>query len=226
MRSRQLPASACVSCRCRRPVWGALSARRGGFARVTSIERARRSWTRTRGASLRGSEDAYLFDAHTHLGDDIDGMQSRYGSSRDSSSATGSRARSSSAWTSRIATQVTALTTTGRWSTQRDPNGRLFPFARLDLTAGDAGGGTSLRLMPEHGGSSSIRARRRSRSTTSSGPIFELACERGVPISSTGARASPDRGAPRDPRQTKRRRPADRCACGDCRHGRPRGAAR
>ena len=56
-------------------VWAALA----GGASVTSLERAR-AIVETYEAELRSElpADAYLFDAHTHLGDDIDGMRGRY----------------------------------------------------------------------------------------------------------------------------------------------------
>ncbi len=159
---------------------------------MTSIERAR-AIVDTYERELRSEvpEDAYLFDAHTHLGDDIDGMQSRY------EELTGQLERYGFA-----GAFVFCLD-----EPDRDPgfcapndrtlehaarsNGRLFPFARLDLTASpleearralDAGA-RGIKLHP--------RAQAFALDDERLGPIFELACERGVPILIHGGRGLP-----------------------------------
>ena len=143
-------------------------------------------------------ENAYLFDAHTHLGDDIDGMQSRY----EELTAGLERYRFAGAF-------VFCLDEPDRepgFCVPNDrtlahaarSNGRLVPFARLDLTASpleearralDAGA-RGIKLHP--------RAQAFALDDERLGPIFALACERGVPILIHGGG-----GFPRSPRTSR-----------------------
>jgi uncharacterized protein len=159
---------------------------------VTSVERAR-AIVETYETELRSElpEGAYLFDAHTHLGDDIDGMQGRY-------------------------EELTALLESYGFAgafvfcldePDRDPgfcvpndrtlahaersDGRLFPFVRLDLTASPLEearraldlGARGIKLHP--------RAQAFALDDERLGPIFELAQERTVPILIHGGRGLP-----------------------------------
>ncbi len=159
---------------------------------MTSIERAR-AIVDTYEKELRFEipENAYLFDAHTHLGDDIDGMQSRY----EELTAGLERYRFAGAF-------VFCLDEPDRepgFCVPNDrtlahaarSNGRLVPFARLDLTASpleearralDAGA-RGIKLHP--------RAQAFALDDERLGPIFALACERGVPILIHGGRGLP-----------------------------------
>ncbi len=159
---------------------------------MTSIERAR-AIVDTYETELRSEipEDAYLFDAHTHLGDDIDGMQSRY----EELTAGLDRYGFAGAF-------VFCLDEPDRepgFCVPNDrtlahaarSNGRLVPFARLDLTASpleearralDAGA-RGIKLHP--------RAQAFALDDERLGPIFALACERGVPILIHGGRGLP-----------------------------------
>ena len=159
---------------------------------MTSIERAR-AIVDTYETELRSEipEDAYLFDAHTHLGDDIDGMQSRY----EELTARLERYGFAGAFVFCLdepdrepgfcAPNDRTLAHAAR------SNGRLFPFARLDLTASpleearralDAGA-RGIKLHP--------RAQAFALDDERLGPIFALACERGFRSSSTGGEGFP-----------------------------------
>jgi len=159
---------------------------------VTLLERAR--------AIVEGYEtelrselpaDAYLFDVHTHLGDDIDGMRGRY----EELSTLLDRFGFSGAF-------VFCLDEPDREPGFCVPNdrtlahaersdGRLIPFVRLDLTASpidEAGraldlGARGIKLHP--------RAQAFALDDERLGPVFELAVERGVPILIHGGRGLP-----------------------------------
>jgi uncharacterized protein len=159
---------------------------------VTSIERAR-VIVATYEAEL-GSlvpEGAYLFDAHTHLGDDIDGMQGQY------EELSGQLERFGFA-----GAFVFCLDEPDREPGFCGPNdrtlahaersaGRLVPFVRLDLTSSPLDearraldlGARGIKLHP--------RAQAFALDDERLGPIFELARERAVPILIHGGRGLP-----------------------------------
>ena len=135
--------------------------------------------------------DAYLFDAHTHLGDDIDGMRGRY----EELTALLDRFGFSGAF-------VFCLDEPDREPGFCVPNdrtlaygerseGRLIPFVRLDLTANPIEearraldlGARGIKLHP--------RAQAFALDDERLGPVFELAVERGVPILIHGGRGLP-----------------------------------
>ena len=135
--------------------------------------------------------DAYLFDVHTHLGDDIDGMRGRY----EELSALLDRFGFSGAF-------VFCLDEPDREPGFCVPNdrtlayaegseGRLIPFVRLDLTASPIEearraldlGARGIKLHP--------RAQAFALDDARLGPVFELAVERGVPILIHGGRGLP-----------------------------------
>jgi uncharacterized protein len=144
-------------------------------------------------AELRAElpEDAYLFDAHTHLGNDIDGMQASY----EELDAVLGRYGFAGAF-------VFCLDEPDREPAFCVPNdrtiahanrsgGRLVPFVRLDLTkrpleeakrALDLGA-RGIKLHP--------RAQAFALDDERLGPIFELAVERSVPILIHGGRGLP-----------------------------------
>ncbi len=159
---------------------------------MTSIDRAR-AIVETYEAELRSElpTDAYLFDVHTHLGNDIDGMRGRY----EELSALLDRFGFSGAF-------VFCLDEPDREPGFCKPNdrtlahgerskGRLIPFVRLDLTASPIDearraldlGARGIKLHP--------RAQAFALDDERLGPVFELAVERGVPILIHGGRGLP-----------------------------------
>jgi predicted TIM-barrel fold metal-dependent hydrolase len=136
-------------------------------------------------------EDAYLFDAHTHLGDDIDGMHGDY------EELTGLLDRYGIA-----GAFVFCLDEPDREPAFCVPNdrtlahanrseGRLIPFVRLDLTKDPLDearraldlGARGIKLHP--------RAQAFALDDERLAPIFELAVERSVPILIHGGRGLP-----------------------------------
>jgi predicted TIM-barrel fold metal-dependent hydrolase len=159
---------------------------------VTALERAREvvsSWEEQLRREL--PEGAYLFDAHTHLGHDIDGMVGSY----DELTAILDRHGIAGAF-------MFCLDEHDREPAFSVPNdrtlahaarsgGRLVPFVRLDLTSGpldearrclDAGA-RGIKLHP--------RAQAFALSDERLQPVFALAVERDVPILIHGGRGLP-----------------------------------
>jgi uncharacterized protein len=159
---------------------------------MTSVERAR-AIVDTYETELRSElpQNAYLFDAHTHLGEDIDGSRGRY---------------------EELTVQLDRYGFAGAFvfcldEPDREPGfcapndrtlayaarsgGRLVPFVRLDLTASPLDearraldlGARGIKLHP--------RAQAFALDDERLGPIFELACERAVPILIHGGRGLP-----------------------------------
>ena len=159
---------------------------------MTLLERAR-SIVETYETELRSElpAEAYLFDAHTHLGDDIDGMRGRY----EELSTLLERFGFGGAF-------VFCLDEPDREPGFCVPNdrtlahaersqGMLIPFVRLDLTANPIDearraldlGARGIKLHP--------RAQAFALDDERLGPVFELAVERGVPILIHGGRGLP-----------------------------------
>jgi uncharacterized protein len=159
---------------------------------VTTLDRAN-AIVESYEAELRAElpRDAYLFDAHTHLGDDIDGMHGSY------EELTGLLDRYGFA-----GAFVFCLDEPDREPAFCVPNdrtlahagrsdGRLIPFVRLDLTASPLEearraldlGARGIKLHP--------RAQAFALDDERLGPIFELAAERSVPILIHGGRGLP-----------------------------------
>ena len=134
--------------------------------------------------------EAVLWDAHTHLGDDIDGMRGGPPSCSESSLPTVSRARSRSASTSRIVRRHSARPTTVR-SRTRQPipaSSRSCAWTWRTLRSRRR----SAASTSAHGESSCIRGRRSSRSETSaSSRSSSWRRARGVPILIHGGRGLP-----------------------------------
>jgi predicted TIM-barrel fold metal-dependent hydrolase len=159
---------------------------------VTPRERAR-VLVRTYEDELKAElpQDTYLFDAHTHLGDDIDGMRGDY----DELTAVLDRYGFAGAF-------VFCLDEPDREPAFCVPNdrtlayasrsgGKLLPFVRLDLTTAPLQearraldlGARGIKLHP--------RAQAFALDDERLGPIFELAVERSVPILIHGGRGLP-----------------------------------
>ena len=105
--------------------------------------------------------------------------------------ATGSRARSCSAWTSPTGTPPSAPGTTARSSSRERSEGRLVPFVRLDLTESPIEeaercldlGARGIKLHP--------RAQKFLLNDERLAPVFAIAAERRVPILIHGGRGLP-----------------------------------
>jgi uncharacterized protein len=159
---------------------------------MTPLDRAR-TIVETYEAELRSQvpEGAYLFDAHTHLGDDIDGIQGRY----DELTGVLDRYGFAGAF-------VFCLDEPDREPGFCVPNdrtlehagrsdGRLIPFVRLDLTTSPLEearraldlGARGIKLHP--------RAQSFALDDERLEPIFALAVERSVPILIHGGRGLP-----------------------------------
>jgi predicted TIM-barrel fold metal-dependent hydrolase len=159
---------------------------------VTALDRAH-TLVETYGSDLRSElpEGARLFDAHTHLGHDIDGMHGDY----DELTAILDRHGFSGAFTF-------CMDEHDREPAFRVPNdrtlahaersrGRLVPFVRLDLTHGPVEeakraldlGARGIKLHP--------RAQAFALNDERLQPIFALAVERAVPILIHGGRGLP-----------------------------------
>ncbi|MBA3375579.1 MAG: amidohydrolase family protein [Actinobacteria bacterium] len=159
---------------------------------MTLLERAR-AIVEIYEAELRSEvpADAYLFDVHTHLGDDIDGMRGRY----EELSSVLDRFGFAGAF-------VFCLDEPDREPGFYAPNdrtiahaersgGKLIPFVRLDLTANPIDearraldlGARGIKLHP--------RAQAFALDDERLSPVFELAVERGVPILIHGGRGLP-----------------------------------
>jgi predicted TIM-barrel fold metal-dependent hydrolase len=159
---------------------------------VTALERAREvvdAWQEELRREL--PEGAYLFDVHTHLGDDIDGMVGRY----DELTSILDRYGFAGAF-------VFCLDERDREPAFSVPNdrtlahalrsaGRLVPFVRLDLTSKPLEeakrcldlGARGIKLHP--------RAQAFALSDERLQPVFALAIERSVPILIHGGRGLP-----------------------------------
>jgi predicted TIM-barrel fold metal-dependent hydrolase len=159
---------------------------------VTPIDRAR-TIVESYDAYLRSElpEGVLLFDAHTHLGRDIDGTRGnheelvtgldRYGFSRAFTFCLDEPDREPAFTTPNDRTLAHAARS----------RGRLIPFVRLDLTEGPLEearrcldlGAKGIKLHP--------RAQAFALDDERLGPIFELAVERAVPILIHGGRGLP-----------------------------------
>jgi predicted TIM-barrel fold metal-dependent hydrolase len=159
---------------------------------VTALERARavvEAWDEELRREL--PEGAFLFDAHTHLGNDIDGMAGTY----DELTSVLDRYGFEGAF-------VFCLDEPDREPAFGAPNdrtlahaersaGRLIPFVRLDLTSGPIEearrcldlGARGIKLHP--------RAQAFALSDERLQPVFALAVERAVPILIHGGRGLP-----------------------------------
>lgn len=159
---------------------------------MTSLDRARAvvaSWDEELRREL--PENAHLFDAHTHLGHDIDGMIGDY------EELTGVLDRYGFA-----GAFMFCLDEHDREPAFSVPNdrslahaersrGKLIPFVRLDLTARPIEEATRCLDLGARGIKLHPRAQRFDLADERLGPVFGLAAERGVPILIHGGRGLP-----------------------------------
>jgi predicted TIM-barrel fold metal-dependent hydrolase len=159
---------------------------------MTATERARtivEAWENVLKREL--PEDVRLFDAHTHLGNDIDGMAGSY----DELTATLDRYRFETAFVfcmdEHDREPAFTVPNDRTLAHARRSQGRLIPFVRLDLTAQPLEearrcldlGARGIKLHP--------RAQAFALDDERLQPIFELAVERAVPILIHGGRGLP-----------------------------------
>ena len=135
--------------------------------------------------------DASVFDAHTHLGNDIDGMSGSF----DDLATVLDRYGVSRAF-------VFCMDEPDRHPGFRAPNdrtlahaarapGRLIPFVRLDLNEGPIEEAVRCLDLGARGIKLHPRAQRFALNDERLAPVFELAAERGVPILIHGGRGLP-----------------------------------
>ena len=148
---------------------------------------------RTYDEELRHSlpEAAEIFDVHTHLGDDIDGMSGRYdeliavmdmyGISRANMFCLDEPDREPAFSAANDRTLAHA----------ERSNGRLIPFVRLDLTERPIEEATRCLDLGARGIKLHPRAQRFMLNDDRLAPVFELAAERAVPILIHGGRGLP-----------------------------------
>ena len=159
---------------------------------MTHLERAQ-SIVEEFDGLLRGElpSDVYLFDAHTHIGDDIDGMQGRAGQLREIMDRYGFTRANVFCLDEPDPGPAFSAANDRTLAHAEGADGRFIPFVRHDLTetpleeakrAIDRGA-RGIKLHP--------RAQRFSVSDERLAPIFALAVERGVPILIHGGRGLP-----------------------------------
>ena len=159
---------------------------------MTTLERARavvESWNEELRREL--PEGAFLFDAHTHLGHDIDGMEGSY----DELTSTLDRYGFAGAFTfcldERDREPAFTVPNNRTLAHAKHSEGTLIPFVRLDLTAQPLEearrcldlGARGIKLHP--------RAQAFALSDERLQPVFALAVERSVPILIHGGRGLP-----------------------------------
>jgi predicted TIM-barrel fold metal-dependent hydrolase len=136
-------------------------------------------------------EGAFLFDAHTHLGDDIDGMRGRYEDLDALLDRYGFGGAFVFCMDEHDREPGFCVPNDRTLAYARRSGGRLVPFVRLDL--GDQPLDEALRALDS--GAHGIKLHPRSQSFALDderlGPIFELAVERSVPILIHGGRGLP-----------------------------------
>ncbi len=159
---------------------------------MTALERARTvvaAWDEELRREL--PESAYLFDAHTHLGHDIDGLVGDY----DELTATLDRYGFGGAFMFCLDEhdREPAFTVpNGRTLAHAErSDGRLIPFVRLDLTAQPLEEATRCLDLGARGIKLHPRAQAFALSDERLQPIFALAVERSVPILIHGGRGLP-----------------------------------
>jgi uncharacterized protein len=127
-------------------------------------------------------EGAYLFDAHTHLGDDIDGMHAEYDELIGVLDRYGIASANVFCLDEPDRDPAFQIPNDRTLACAQRSNGRLIPFVRLDLTKGPLEeakravelGARGIKLHP--------RAQAFALDDERLGPIFELARDRAVPI--------------------------------------------
>jgi predicted TIM-barrel fold metal-dependent hydrolase len=159
---------------------------------VTPLDRARvvvETWNEELRREL--PENAGLFDAHTHLGHDIDGMVGSY----DELTATLGRYGFGGAFMFCLDEHdrepAFSVPNDRTLAHARRSEGRLVPFVRLDLTSGPLDEATRCLDLGARGIKLHPRAQAFALSDERLQPVFALAVERSVPILIHGGRGLP-----------------------------------
>ena len=135
---------------------------------------------------------AEIFDAHTHLGNDIDGMAGRYEELEQGMDGYGVSRASCSASTSPTGIPASGPRNDRTLAFAERSGGRMIPFVRLALDEDADRRRRRAASTSARAGSSSTRARSGSCSTDERlAPVFALAAERRVPILIHGGRGLP-----------------------------------
>ena len=159
---------------------------------MTSLDRARavvEQWDEELRREL--PENAYLFDVHTHLGHDIDGMVGDYAELTGVLDRYGFGGAFMFCLDEHDREPAFTVPNDRTLAHAEHSGGRLIPFVRLDLTAQPIEeakrcldlGARGIKLHP--------RAQAFALSDDRLQPVFELACERSVPILIHGGRGLP-----------------------------------
>jgi predicted TIM-barrel fold metal-dependent hydrolase len=165
---------------------------RGGGKLLKPLEHAR-TIVEQYESDLRAElpEGALLFDAHTHLGDDIDGMHGRYEELEATLDRHGFQGAFVFCMDEHDREPAFCAPNDRTLEHASRSNGRLVPFVRLDLTNGPLE--EAVRALDI--GARGIKLHPRSQSFALDDarldPIFELAVERAVPILIHGGRGLP-----------------------------------
>jgi len=159
---------------------------------VTPFDRAR-TIVETYDADLRSElpDDVFLFDAHTHLGHDIDGVNGRYEELTGVLDRYGIANAFVFCMDEHDREPAFSVPNDRTLADAERSSGRLIPFVRLDLTERPLDearrcldlGARGIKLHPRSQGFALDDERL--------GPIFELAVERAVPILIHGGRGLP-----------------------------------
>ncbi len=168
------------------------AARLGGTPVVTPLERARavvEAWDEELRREL--PENAYLFDVHTHLGNDIDGMVGGYDELTSLLDRYGFRGAFMFCLDEHDREPAFTVPNDRTLAHAERSGGKLIPFVRLDLTTQPLEearrcldlGARGIKLHP--------RAQAFALSDERLQPVFALAVERSVPILIHGGRGLP-----------------------------------
>lgn len=136
-------------------------------------------------------EGVYLFDAHTHLGHDIDGTHGRYDELTVTLDHYGFRGAFVFCMDEHDREPAFCVPNDRTLAHARSSEGRLVPFVRLDLTERPLEEATRALDLGARGIKLHPRSQAFALDDERLGPIFELAVERSVPILIHGGRGLP-----------------------------------
>ena len=159
---------------------------------MTPFDRAR-TIVETYDADLRSElpEGVLLFDAHTHLGDDIDGTHGRYGELTAILDRYGFAGAFVFCMDEHDREPAFCVPNDRTLVHAERSGGRLLPFVRLDLTGRPLDEAKRVLDLGAKGIKLHPRAQAFALDDERLGPIFELAVERSVPILIHGGRGLP-----------------------------------
>src|ERR671935_855681 len=135
--------------------------------------------------------DIDIFDAHVHLGDDIDGMRGRYDELEEVQARYGIRRAFMFCMDERDRHPAFRAANDRTLAHAERSGGRLIPFVRLDLAEGPIEEATRCLDLGARGIKLHPRAQRFLLNDERLAPVFELAADRRVPILIHGGRGLP-----------------------------------